>query len=149
MSFGKIKRMPHIMAAMTPFPYSIGVQESVHRARQMMAEHDVRHLPVKDGENLVGVLTAGDIERSRQARLGPPPEDEMRVEDICVLEAYIVGHTEPLDSVVLHMAEERIDSALVVKEDRLAGIFTMSDAYRYLGELLRAEFRATGDDSVA
>lgn len=149
MSLRTMKRMPHIMAAMTPFPYHVGIRDSVKKANEMMAEHDVRHLPVKDGDALVGVLTAADIERALDPSTQMPPPEELCVEDICVLEAYIVGHTEPLDTVVLYMAETRIDSALVVKEDRLVGIFTMTDAFRYLGDLLRSEFRAEGGDSIA
>ena len=149
MTCGKVKRMPHIVSVMTPFPYSIGIHESVRSAREMMGEHDVRHLPVKDQGSLVGVLTDTDITRALDPSLGFPPPEELRVEDVCVLEAYIVGHTEPLDNVVLEMAKSRIGSALVVKEDRLVGIFTVTDACRCFGEMLRSFFAERTDDGVA
>ncbi len=63
--------------------------------------------------------------------------------------AYVVELSEPLDIVVLHMARQRIDSALVVKNERLVGIFTMTDACRFLGGLLRSLFpRGQGDDAA-
>jgi CBS domain-containing protein len=69
------------------------------------------------------------------------------VRDVRCHEAYIVELSEPLDIVVLHMARHRIDSALVVRNQRLVGIFTMTDACRFLGELLGSLFpRGQGDD---
>lgn len=43
----------------------------------------------------------------------------------------------PLDEVVLHMADEHIGSVLITENNQLAGIFTATDACRYLGECLR------------
>jgi CBS domain-containing protein len=71
------------------------------------------------------------------------------VRDICVRETYIVELAEPLDRVLLHMARHHIGSALVVKDRRLAGIFTITDACRAFGELLRTLFPSGGDDQVA
>ena len=46
------------------------------------------------------------------------------------------------------MAGRHIGSALVVKGEKLAGIFTMTDACRVLADLLRARFHGP-DDEVA
>jgi hypothetical protein len=46
------------------------------------------------------------------------------------------------------MAEHCLDSALVVKDGRLAGIFTVSDACRQFGRLLRSLFPPGGDDAA-
>ncbi|MEE8265335.1 MAG: CBS domain-containing protein [Acidiferrobacterales bacterium] len=116
---------------MTAFPYFIKVDAGLKAATQMMERHGIRHLPVKDGDELIGVVSDRDIKRAKR---------ELHVSDIVVRETYIVDLTERLDSVLLHLAQRHIGCALVVKEGRLAGIFTTSDACRVFGEYLRSLF---------
>ena len=49
----------------------------------------------------------------------------------------------------LQMAKEHIDCAVVVKDERLAGIFTFSDVCRSYGELLREIYPRGGGDEAA
>jgi CBS domain-containing protein len=144
-----MRRIPPIKAVMTPFPNSIEVDRTLAEAQKMMTDHDIRHLPVVERGDLIGVITARDVRLAaevpsdRKSPIGP------RIQDICVRETYVVDLAEPLDRVLLHMARHHIDSALVVKEKKLAGIFTMTDACRSFGELLQTLFPAGGDDQVA
>ena len=73
---------------------------------------------------------------------------EPTVRDADMLEAYVVDLDQRLDNVVLEMAKRHIDSALIVKDGRLAGIFTATDACRWLGELLREDLPTGGDDAA-
>jgi CBS domain-containing protein len=134
---------------MTPFPYSIEIDEPVSRAKEMMSEHEIRHLPVIDRGKLVSVITDTDVKVALHPRVSSAPPSTTRVRDICVRGAYIVALSEPLDRVLLHMAKHHIDAALVEKDSRLAGIFTMTDACRSFGEWLRTLFPSGGDDQVA
>ena len=144
-----MKQIPPLKAVMTAFPYYIEGDQPVARAREMMAEHGIRHLPVvKDGV-LVSVVTDRDIRLALGQAAAPVDDGEMLVRDVPARDAYIVELTEPLDVVVLHMARHRTDAALVVKSERLVGIFTMTDACHFLGDLLRALFpRDHGDDAA-
>ena len=36
-----------IKSVMTIFPHSVGVDQTLEIAKQMMGEHDIRHLPVQ------------------------------------------------------------------------------------------------------
>lgn len=139
-----MKRIPAMKSVMTPFPYTIGIDDSLAGAAEMMREHGFRHLPVIEGSKLVGVLSERRvreaIERTRHSEEAP------RVRDVEALEAYVVDLDAQLDNVALAMADRHLDSALVVKNDRLVGIFTSTDACRCLGEYLRSEFSVGGDD---
>lgn len=135
-----MRKVPQVMTVMTPFPYSIDAGEPLSAAQQMMAEHAIHHLPVKEHGELVGVITDRDISRALSARHRVEPEGGLRVRDVAVLEAYVVELTERLDCVLLRMAETHIGSALVVKDGRLAGIFTTSDACRAYGKYIRSQF---------
>lgn len=144
-----MKQIPPIKAVMTAFPHSVESEQPVAKAREMMTEHGIRHLPVvKDGK-LISVVTDRDIRLALRRTEASPREGDLLVRDVRARDAFIVELTEPLDVVVLHMARHRIDAALVVKSDRLVGIFTMTDACHFLGDLLQALFpRDHGDDAA-
>ena len=149
MESSEMRRIPPIKAVMTPFPNSIEVGRTLAEARKMMAAHDIRHLPVMEHGDLVGVITDRDVRLATEAAGGRESQSGVQIREICLRETYVVDLAEPLDRVLLHMARHHIDSALVVKDKRLAGIFTMTDACRSFGELLRTLFPAGGDDRVA
>lgn len=144
-----MKDIPPIKAVMTPFPHWVEIERPVAAARSMMAEHEIHHLPVMDAGQLVSVVTDREIRMVLDAGPNPPSEDDLSVRDVCRPGAYVVGLFEPLDRVLQHMAEEHIDSVLVVKDDKLAGIFTHTDACRHFRKLLRQLFPSGGDDTAA
>lgn len=50
---------------------TIGADDSLDEARRVMAEHQVRRLPVIDGDRLVGIISQKDVaEESRDAEAG-------------------------------------------------------------------------------
>lgn len=130
--------IPAMRSVMTPFPYFVEARESLLVARSLMLRHEVRHLPVKEGDKLVGVLTDRDIKRALDPDLGLPPKDELFVRDVSEPDAYIVDTSEPLDGVLEEMATRHLGSVLVTSHGRLAGIFTTTDACRVLCGHLRA-----------
>lgn len=138
--------MPAIKAVMTPFPHAVAADADLATARQLLSLHRIRHLPVVDGEALLGVLSHGELARAEAAvaagGVSPP------VGAICHVPAYAVGLDEPLDNVLLHMARERLGSALVLKHGRVVGIFTVTDACRAFAEFLRRDWPQGGDDAA-
>lgn len=132
-------RIPPIKAVMRPFPFSLESEAPVERARSMMAEHEIRHLPVHEAERLVGIVTERDLRGVDGAR---------PVSAIMSAPAVHVEMDHPLDEVLLTLAEGRIGSVLVIRGGRVAGIFTTTDACRLLGEALHrlSSTGANGDD---
>jgi acetoin utilization protein AcuB len=141
--------IPSIGSVMTPFPYVVQLNDSVLTARALMVEHELRHVPVKDGAMLVGILTDRDLKRALDPDLGLPPKEQLFVRDVFLPDAYVVDVTEPLDEVMYQMTVRHIGSALVTKRGRLVGIFTAMDACRLFGQHLRSLFPpSTGDDAA-
>jgi CBS domain-containing protein len=103
-----------------------------------MDELEIRHLPVVRDGRLVGVITDRDLKRALDPALGLPPKNELFVEDVMVWDVYVVDSHTPLDVVSLEMADRHIGCALVVREGKLVGVFTTTDACRVLGERLRS-----------
>lgn len=136
-------RIPTIKNVMRAFPYSLQADDGLHEAHRLMETHGIRHLPIVDGDALVGIVTARDLERVAAAR--PKPRT---VREIATSPAYTVGLDEPLDNVVLHMAANRLGSALVVRQGKVVGIFTTTDALQVLARHLRRDFPEGGDDAA-
>ena len=114
-----------------------------------MVEHGVRHLPVKEGNLLVGLVTDRDLKRAVDPDLGLPPKEELFVRDVYLPEPYIVDAGTRLDDVLEQLASQHIGSALVTKSDRLVGIFTAMDACRIYCQHLRSLFPTPPGDEVA
>lgn len=143
-----MKKIPLIKSVMTPFPYSLDMDDTIEAASRMMAEHDIRHLPVTEKGRPVGVISRKDIKRAFEATFADTAERQSRVRNIANLDTYIVDFAAPLDDVVLEMASQHNATALVVKKGRLVGIFTASDAFKCLGHFLKTLYPRDGDDAA-
>lgn len=110
---------------MTPFPYSVEVTASVETARKMMRVHEVRHLPVTEGDAVVGILSAREL--AVAIALGAT---EANVAKVCTREPYIVEHDARASDVAATLAERQIGSAVVLHHGKLAGIVTTTDICR-------------------
>lgn len=134
-----VKRMPEIRRIMTPFPHAIAADAPVSEAREFLNHHRLHHLPVVDDERLIGVVSDRDL----KLLLGLDPDydrrSDLRVRDAMTADAYIVDLNTPLDQVLDALVARGIDSALVTRKGRLAGVFTVTDACRELARLLREQ----------
>ena len=144
-----MKTRPSLAQAMTPFPYSIARSASLEKARQLMDQHGVRHLPVTEGRELVGVLSERDLRSVLFLPLGREKAAGLTVADVYVPDAYTVDLNEPMENVLLNMAERHIGSVLVTRKGRLAGIFTAVDVCRCFGEYIQENFPGPGGDAAA
>ncbi len=143
----RLTAIPPIKALMTPFPQCVQLDSDIGRAERMMGEHGIRHLPVMSADRLVGVLNRRDLQRaSEQVNAS---KDRMLVSDLPLLEPYIVDLSAPADAVLAQMAARHLDAVLVVKDGRLAGIFTMTDAFGWFVEVLRSRFPPPGGDEAS
>jgi acetoin utilization protein AcuB len=142
-------RLPQILAYMTPFPFSIDVDAPLAEAHAFLRERHIRHLPVTERGELVGVLTDRDIKLALGPDLGSPPERELAVRDVFQPEAYVVDAGDLLVTVAASMAERHLGSALVTRSGKLVGIFTTTDACRALARVLREQHPDPGPDEVA
>jgi len=141
--FRTLKHMPTIKVVMTTFPWFIDIEAPAEEAWAMMLEHHIRHLPVTEGDALVGIVTERDLRLVLRPGVEP---GEWKVREVCEQDAYVVGDDTPLDVVVREMAERQIGSAVVQRRGKLVGIFTTTDVCRVLAELLESRFPIEDDD---
>jgi acetoin utilization protein AcuB len=130
--------MPTVGRYMTREPYSIGSNDSLVRAKSLMRLHAIRHLPVVDGDKLVGIISDRDVALV-DAMLGV---DLAHVEVARVMEPPLtVWGEEPIDEVSVMMARLKRDCVIVRSEHGVAGVFTATDALEALADIAR---RASG-----
>ncbi len=130
---------PAIGQVMTPTPLTVGLTDTVAEAQRIMHAHQFRHLPVVDKGGPVGVVSDRDLHLALLATRGLDGAEQLTVEDVCTLQTYIVEPSTPLAEVVSTMAERHIGSVLVAEGGMLVGIFTTTDACRYLSRCLQGE----------
>jgi acetoin utilization protein AcuB len=129
--------MPPVSRFMSTNPLSVGSRDRLARAKQIMADHHVRHLPVVDGNELVGIVTDRDL-------LAINLHDD-RVADVMTHPVMVVPTETPLDYVLALMEENHCGSVVVSDSAGMRGIFTLTDAMRAFGDVLRR----TVDDEPA
>ena len=144
-----MKRLPAIKSVMTPFPYSVDIDAPISEAQRFMRERRIRHLPVTEKQELVGVLSERDIKLYLGPELDYPKSKETKVRDVYMDRPYIVDLNERLDIVLQNMAERHIGSVLVTRNGKLAGVFTVTDACRKFAEFLRDPVRPPSGDEAA
>ncbi len=144
-----MKPPPSLKKAMTPFPYSVERGAPLAEARQVMDQYRVRHLPVTEGHELVGIITDRDLRSALALPMNRRVVSNLTVKDLYVSDAYVVDLNEPIETVLLTMATRQIGSALVTRQGRLAGVFTAVDACRSFGEYIEETFpRPDGDEAA-
>jgi acetoin utilization protein AcuB len=104
-----------------------------------MSDNGIRHLPVLDGGELLGIITDRDLHLIQSLRTIDGNKDT--VEDAMTQNAFAVSPDAPLDEVVTSMAEGKYGSAIVLQGGHLVGIFTTVDVCRALADLLHTRMR--------
>lgn len=143
-----MKLNPQVVAFMTPFPYSIDIDAPLVAAHRLMREHNFRHLPVTSQGDLVGILTDRDIKLILGPDFAGASEQELQVRDAYVERLCVVSASTPVATVARTMAENHIGSAIVTKNGKLVGIFTVTDACRALAQVLEPP-QSDSDDAPA
>lgn len=128
------KSIPQIAKYMTTTPHTARPTVTLAEAMKLMKEHRIRHLPILDGGQLVGMLSERDLRIVESMKDVDPAR--VIAADAMSQEVYAVSPESPLDEVVSEMAGKKYGSAVVMQNQKVVGIFTVVDALTALSELL-------------
>lgn len=132
------KTEPTIQKFMTTQPESIDGEQTVESAVKLMAEKNIRHLPVMKEGAIFGIVSDRDI-KTATALVGSD-EKNMPVKSICHEHPYQVEPDTKLHEVADEMAVHHYGCAIVVQNHKLVGIFTTVDACRAISTILEQRF---------
>ena len=119
---------------MTKSPHTIGQEQTLTRAHEVMRQFSIRHLPVLHGGKLVGTVSLRDLDLTEGLRDVDP--DVVAVEEAMSAEPHVVGPDAPLQEVVTYLVERGYGSAIVTEGKEVVGVFTAVDAMRCLRDIL-------------
>lgn len=148
MDLAQHRHMPPVSTLMTPFPYFVHPDEPIARVLALMREHDIRHVPVKEDDRVVGLISERDVRWLSSPRGAGVDPESVRVREVPVPPPYAVELTAPLGPVLLEMARLHVGSAIVLRSGRLAGIVTETDICRALGHVLERRFTPGSGDAA-
>jgi acetoin utilization protein AcuB len=129
---------------MTKHPLTVGYEDSIQQASEMMIEHRFRHLPVTDQlGDVIGILSDRDIQRAMETRRHGI-EVEMviaphrKVKDFMSWPPHAVPDSTPLVDVVKFMVQEKISALLVnsANTGKVRGIITTEDVLKEFARTL-------------
>lgn len=119
---------------MTTGVISLTPEDSVARAKQIMTEHGIRHIPLVDDKNrLLGVVSQRDLLRigvsdCAEASGSFPRVDETQpLSKIMKSSVTVIDHNEALRAAGLELQRNKIGCLPVVKCGALVGIITDFD----------------------
>ncbi len=130
---------------MTRHPICVLANNSVRQALRMMLEHDIRHLPVLDNEELVGIVTDKDVHGfiiptvdALDNPEGAKKRLETRVSEIMESDPTTVELEDDVPHAIEVMLDERVGALAVVDPHtgKLEGIVSYVDVLRAAAPLL-------------
>lgn len=115
-----------VTSYMSPTPVTIGKEQPLAVAHQLMRKHRIRHLPVLWGGKVVGMVSMGDLHLIETLANVDPTQvtvaEAMSADPVCV------SPSTPLVEVARVMAQEKYGSVVVLDDDnKVVGIVTTID----------------------
>jgi len=108
---------------MTANPTEIGVETTLDVAADMCRANGIRHLPVVEAGQLLGILSDRDLRRAR----GVGRRGDMPVDEILEASPITIERETTLEEAARTMLERKISALPVLDEEELVGILTLTD----------------------
>ena len=127
--------------SMTRKVITIDGNENIFKARELMREHHIRHLPVVDDDGRpVGIITDRDLRSAMPYRIYQNPKtaeaeseriEKLKVDDIMVKDPVTIPLTWTIQDALLLIQEKRFGAFPVVDDDgKLVGMISVRDLLR-------------------
>ena len=130
-----------VETVMTHKVHTLDVAAKLSDVRHALIANEFHHMPIVDGERLVGMVSWRDLVRAyRSARNASESSDidaaldqSTSIEEVMTRELVTVRDDDPLDRAIDEIADAHIHSVLVLDGDeRLVGILTDKNIVEFL-----------------
>jgi CBS domain-containing membrane protein len=126
--------MFNVVDIMTTELHTLTPDDSMRDARKLMAEHNIRHIPIVEGnQRLVGLLSQRDVLAAADSSLlahadeADSVESHIAVSSVMTKDPATIDEHASLRGAALYLQKHRIGCLPVVKDRALVGIITDSD----------------------
>ena len=126
---------------MTADPVTVDQCKPIREAKRLLDKHRFRHLPIVDGDKVVGVLSDRDIIRSFaisesvMSFSGVDTKDEVIIRDIMADSVMYITSDDNLKDAARIMVSKKIGCLPVVDNGGLVGIITETDILKVFVEM--------------
>jgi CBS domain-containing membrane protein len=128
---------------MTHKVITVDIKSTLRQAEKLMKKHNIRHTPVMDEEELVGILSLNDLLRLSFVDAYGYEEEEaidtalyqmFTVEEVMVSDPRVVKATQSIREVAEIFLKEDFHALPVMAGEKLVGIVTTTDVIRFMLE---------------
>ena len=129
-------------------PLTFGPKTRASDALRTLHDGRIRHAPVVDGEELVGIVTDRDLLRALPTTIGELEAAEVwdpPVGEVMTTELVTIGPNDHVEDAARLLVDRRIHGLPVVENGRLVGILTDTDLFGVFVRVFArpADFRLT------
>jgi len=129
---------------MTQNLITITSEKLLTEAAELLKKYRIHHLPVVQGEKLIGIITDTDI---RNAVVNNKHDNEpesitlssIKVSDVMVTNLVTITPEDFLEDALLILSEKRFGALPVVEDEKLVGIITKADILKAFIKILGVE----------
>lgn len=131
-----------VKQVMTADPVTLGPEDTLMRAVEVMRQKGIRRIPIVVADTLVGLLAEGDLKRAQPSALSDSQEEFNRVMEgtqvarIMIQGPVTVTEDTPLLEAALTLHTTKFGALPVLKDGQLSGMLTDTDLIRCLADLL-------------
>ncbi|MEW7864823.1 CBS domain-containing protein [Aeromonas diversa] len=120
---------------MTENPFTLGPENSLKQAVELMSQEKIRHIPIVNHEHqLLGLVTLSDVLASRESKLFVITQereaeftDSVRLDEIMTRNVAWVDPHAGIKEAALYLQRHKYGCLPVVERGKLVGIVTDSD----------------------
>jgi len=118
---------------MTREPYTLGPDDTLATARQLLAEHHIRHIPIVSADGgLLGLVSQRDVLAAGDTSVlnregGGSRENYVALSSIMSSPVQSVDESASLRGTALHLQKHKVCCMPVLRKGKLVGIITDSD----------------------
>lgn len=110
---------------------TINPQDTVESAIQLMRKHSIRHLPVVDGDRLVGLVTESSLRPYLE-----PEKLKLPLKEVMIINPITIDPNASIDEAARLIYKYKIGGLPVISQGRVVGIITVTDILEAFIELM-------------
>jgi len=138
-----MRKNQSISHLMTSAPITVHHGDPISKVRQIFQEHRLHHLPVVDGENLVGLISWTDLMRfsygdafgEDDRAVDATLDHTHKLEDLMSRDPVTIGVNSGIRDAAQILSDADFHALPVVDGKKLVGIVTSRDLIKFLLEL--------------
>lgn len=136
-----MKKREPVSHIMTKDVFTVDMQDNLTEVQSLLTKKNIRHVPVVNGEKLVGILSKSDINRLTFGNVfeGQEGADEavlnmLNINQVMSNNPRTVDKDATIKEVAEIFSQEEFHALPVVEGEQVTGIVTTTDVIQYLLE---------------